>query len=113
MDLHDADRFEIRNGEGIRPALDDHDAGNEPGVEIIFLRAGDNCACNAAPVALVHVIFLKKCLYRGDGGVRSKRNRYLQTGFFDRLNRPRSRKYESTGGWETQNKNRENYGQDQ
>src|SRR5262249_20794715 len=53
MDLHDPDRLEVRNRKRIGAAFDEHDAGNQPGINIIFSRTGDDGAGNAQAMALI------------------------------------------------------------
>src|ERR1051326_3070950 len=41
VDLHDADGIASRDGKGVRTALDDDDARDQSGIEVVFFRAGN------------------------------------------------------------------------
>ena len=62
VNLHDANRILSRNCELVSAAFDDHDAGDQPGIQIVFFRAGQDGQRKAGPVRFLNRIALQESI---------------------------------------------------
>ena len=69
VDLHDPDRIGVGDGEGICAALDNHDAGNETGIEVVLTGAAHDGFGDSTAVGLIHFVSAQERFHRVNGGI--------------------------------------------
>src|SRR5262245_58364553 len=85
MDLHQTHRVSSGNSKRIRPALNDHDSGDQPWIQVVLPSTVDDGLRDAASMRLIHPISLEKSLNRTHGRINHGGYRTVKAGTLNHL----------------------------